>query len=104
MAAALQLIDSLGVRNIQNHNHSLLDVLIDYLKSSGCYRIVSNIKNKHRSSILSFTCDSFVDVHKRLLKEKIICVRREGAIRVSVHLFNNLTDIRRLISVLKKFD
>ena len=104
MAAALDLIDSLGVKNIQRHNHQLLDILIDYLKSSPYYRVVSDLKNKHRSSILAFTCDDVKTVHKRLLGNKIICVQREGAIRISVHLFNNEADIKRLIAVLSEFD
>lgn len=103
MASALQLIDSLGVRNIQMHNHGLLDVLIDYLKSSGYYQIVSSLENKHRSSILAFTCREARKVHRQLIKSKIICAFREGSIRISVHLFNNRSDIRRLIEVLRKF-
>ncbi|MEW5922524.1 MAG: aminotransferase class V-fold PLP-dependent enzyme [Candidatus Zixiibacteriota bacterium] len=104
MAAALEIIDSLGVKNIQKHNHQLLDILIEYLKTSSHYRIVSNLENKHRSSILSFTSDDVRIVHQELLKNKIICVLREGAVRVSVHLYNNEKDIKRLISVLKKFE
>lgn len=104
MAAALEIIDSLGVKNIQAHNHRLLDILIDYLKKSRHYRIVSNLENKHRSSILSFTSSDYLDIHKELLKNKIICVQREGAVRVSVHLYNNEKDINRLISILKKFE
>ena len=104
MAAALEIIDSLGVKNIQSHNHRLLDILIDYLKKSPHYRIVSNLENKHRSSILSFTSSDYLDIHKELLKNKIICVQREGAVRVSVHLYNNEKDINRLISILKKFE
>ena len=104
MAAALEIIDSLGVKNIQSHNHRLLDILIDYLKKSRHYRIVSNLENRHRSSILSFTSSDYLDIHKELLKNKIICVQREGAVRVSVHLYNNEKDINRLISILKKFE
>ena len=101
-AAALDLITSLGVRNIQKHNHALLDLLIDYLKSNSYYRIVSNLEKKHRSSILSFTCPDARKVHRELVKSKIICSFREGAIRVSVHLFNSRTDIKKLISVLNR--
>ncbi len=104
MAAALQLITSLGVKNIQRHNHILLDILIDFLKTGRRYKIVSNIEKKHRSSILSFTCDSVREVHRALIKSKIICVLREGAIRVSVHLYNDQSDIMRLISILKRFN
>jgi len=104
MAAALELIDSLGIENIQRHNHRLLDILIAYLKASDYYHIVSNIKSKHRSSILAFACDNVGEVHKKLLENKIICAHREGAIRVAVHLYNDEIDIKRLIAVLDEFE
>ncbi|SYZ74658.1 Aminotransferase class V [Candidatus Zixiibacteriota bacterium] len=99
--AALELITSLGVANIQKHNHELLDTLIEYLNESGYYRVVSSLEAKHRSSILSFTCPEARDVYKRLAGLKIIASFREGAIRISPHLFNDSGDIRRFIGVLK---
>lgn len=103
MAAALELIASLGIKNIQQHNHRLQDILIDFLNTSRHYRIVSNIKKRHRSSILSFTCDNVREVHRALMKSKIICVLREGGIRISVHLYNSRSDIMQVISILKRF-
>jgi selenocysteine lyase/cysteine desulfurase len=103
MATAMELIDSIGVANIQKHNHDLLDLLIDYLKHTGYYRVTSSLEEKHRSSILAFTCPDARKVHKELVRSKIICAFREGAIRVSVHLFNNAADIRRLIDLLDRF-
>ena len=100
MHQSMKLIDSLGVSNIQKHNHALLDILIDYLKSNHRFEIKSSLLSKHRSSILSFRCPEVKEVHRTLLKSKIICSLREGAIRVAVHLFNNEADIRRLKAVL----
>ncbi len=100
MHQSMKLIDSLGVSNIQKHNHALLDILIDYLKSNHRFEIKSSLLSKHRSSILSFRCPEVKEVHRTLLKSKIICSLREGAIRVAVHLFNNEADIRRLMAVL----
>jgi len=103
MAAALEMINSLGVDSIQRHNHELLDILIDYLKADDYYRIVSNLEDNHRSSILSFTCDKAREIHRSLIKEKLICAFREGAIRVSAHLYNDESDIRQLIDKLEKY-
>ena len=41
-------------------------------------------------------------IHKILNKSGIICALRAGAIRISVHLFNDESDIKRLIDVLYK--
>jgi len=103
MARALELITSLGVRNIQTHNHTLLDKLIGYLDGTGYYRIVSSLDKKHRSSILSFTSDGAKKIYLKLRQEKIMCSFREGAIRVAVHLFNDESDIKKLIEVLDRF-
>jgi selenocysteine lyase/cysteine desulfurase len=100
MEAALNIISSLGVKNIQSHTHRLLDILIEFLQSDKRYRIVSSLEPKHRSSILSFTCDNAKEVHGSLAGNKIISSFREGALRVSVHLFNNESDIERLTKIL----
>jgi selenocysteine lyase/cysteine desulfurase len=98
----LDFITGLGIRNIQKHNHGLLDVLIEYLNSDSFYRITSSLEKKHRSSILSFTTDraDIAKVHQYLTAKKIVTSLREGSIRVSVHLYNNLKDIRLLIASL----
>ena len=103
LSASLKLIDSLGVENIQAHNHELLDILISYLKANKHFQITSSLEKKHRSSILSFTCRDSKELHQRLFREKIICAYREGAIRIAVHFFNNKADIKRLITVLDRF-
>lgn len=98
---ALELINSLGVRHIQRHNRAMLDELIYYLNSERRFRITSSLEEKHRSSILSFTCDNAREIHKEIVRNRIIASFREGSIRVSPHLFNNQSDIRRLIRVLQ---
>jgi cysteine desulfurase/selenocysteine lyase len=103
MKAAVGLFQKLGIANIQRHNHALIDRLADYIKTNSYYRITSSMVNKHRSSIFAFACDDLRGLHRRLLDEKMILVKREGSIRVSVHLYNDETDINRLISVMDDF-
>ncbi|MBN2227195.1 MAG: aminotransferase class V-fold PLP-dependent enzyme [candidate division Zixibacteria bacterium] len=103
MEAALELITSLGVRNIQRHNYELLDRLIDFLKSTSYFRITSSLKPGHRSSILAFTCPDAKTVHAALGAAGIATSFREGAIRVSVHLFNNRVDINKLAGILARY-
>ena len=103
MRAAAQLFQNLGIRNIQRHNHALIDRLAAYIRSNPYYRITSSMEPKHRSSIFTFACDRVPELHRALLKNKIILVQREGSIRVSVHLFNDESDIDRLIEVLDNF-
>jgi selenocysteine lyase/cysteine desulfurase len=103
MRAAAEVFTTLGIRNIQKHNRGLIDRLADYIRSNPFYTITSSMKSKHRSSIFAFTCDGYRELHRELLKNKIILTQREGSIRVSVHLFNDETDIDKMIEVLEKF-
>ncbi len=100
---ALTFINHLGVADIQRHNHDLLDRLIGYLENEPSYRITSCLEGKHRSSILTFTVaeGDVRALHHRLLRTGIVTALREGSVRVSVHLFNNIADINRLIAALK---
>ena len=97
---SLDLITGLGLRNIQRHNHELVGLLADYLGAGSVYRITSAPDRKHRSSILAFTCEDARGLFERLRRKRIIASFREGAIRVSIHLFNNRSDINRLIELL----
>lgn len=103
MKAAAQVFQNLGIHNIQEHNHVLIDRLAKYIRSDPYYRITSSMEPKHRSSIFTFACERVAELHRELLKNKIILVNREGSIRVSVHLYNDESDIDRLIEVLERF-
>lgn len=103
LKAAVKIFQTLGVRNIQRHNYRLIDKLADYVHRNPHYTITCNMRPEHRSSIFTFTCRGYQALHRQLLKHKIIASQREGSIRVSVHLFNDDTDIDRVIAVLEKF-
>lgn len=103
MAAAVEIFKYLGIGNIQKHNQDLQDSLVHYLQEHPFYQITSSLVPKHRSSILTFTCKGYRDLHQECIKNRIMLVPREGSIRVAIHLYNNEADIDRLIDVLDKF-
>ncbi len=102
MAEAFKIIESLGTDNIQRHNHQLLDILIDFLQSERKFTVTSNLDEKHRSSILTFTCDDAQTLHRDLLDNGFTCAFREGSIRLAVHLYNNQDDIDKLVRFLSR--
>lgn len=102
MKQSADLIEDLGIENIRQHNHELIDTLADYIKQSDRFTITSDMSEKHRSSIFTFTGDNLEQVHRYLLDNNITLVRREGSIRVSIHLYNNEEDVKRFIDVLER--
>ena len=103
MAASLDIFEKLKIKNIQKHNYELIDLLNVYLKSSKSYTVTSSQEKKYRSSIITFTTEDVSKLHQYLTDKKIIVSQREGSIRVSVHLYNNKSDIQKLIKALKLF-
>jgi len=101
MKEAVKIFRELGLKNIQQHNYELIDSLADYIKSEPFYSITSSMDNKHRSSIFTFTCRDYRQLWQHLSELRIILVPREGSIRVSVHLFNDQSDINKMIRILK---
>ena len=99
----LKLISDLGLREIQSHNYALIDQLAEYIDNSDFYRITSLMEKKRRSSIFTFTADNLTGAYEELLRSKVVVACREGSIRVSVHCYNNESDIRRIIQVLDSY-
>ncbi|MEW6411228.1 MAG: aminotransferase class V-fold PLP-dependent enzyme [Candidatus Zixiibacteriota bacterium] len=103
MNASVEIFKSLGIDNIQQHNHELIDRLVNHMRANSFYSITSSMEGIHRSSIFTFKCPRLDELHAILGKRGIKVVKREGSIRVSVHLYNNEEDIDRLIAVLDEF-
>lgn len=103
MKAAVDMILGIGVRNIQRHNHKLIDSIARYIQSNDFYRVTSSLKNNERSAIITFTCPKVEKLHKALSEKHIVTSQREGSIRVAVHLYNNSRDVQKLLSVLDSF-
>ncbi|UCF79546.1 MAG: aminotransferase class V-fold PLP-dependent enzyme [Candidatus Eiseniibacteriota bacterium] len=99
---SLKLILSVGVKEIQKHVLGLLDVLVEELRSLPV-TIQSPLGAGERSGILSFACEDSTALKESLVAERVIVAEREGAVRVSPHLYNNLEDIEKLCRALKKF-
>jgi cysteine desulfurase / selenocysteine lyase len=104
MKGAVKFFQDLEIASIQKHNHALIDRLVAYLRNGSFYTITSSMEEKHRSSIFTFAGRDVTKLHRKILDSKIVLVNREGSIRVSSHLFNDESDIDRLIEVLRQYE
>ena len=63
--------------------------------------LISQIAKKRKSHSSIFNIPGNKNLHKKLMKNGIRCSLRGDGVRVSVHFYNNSSDIKKLIKVLK---
>ncbi|MFV1962917.1 MAG: aminotransferase class V-fold PLP-dependent enzyme [Acidimicrobiia bacterium] len=89
----LRIIGSVGIRDIEVHNMSL----IDELESRG---VTIPFKRSNRSSIVSFDVVDSDATIKAFENDNIIASARAGKVRVSMHLYNTVEDVDRLVAAI----
>ncbi len=100
MNKSLELINNLGIQNIEKHALKLANYFADECKSLG-YEVVSP-GGKRRSAIVSVHFHDSEKVFETLLEQKVLCSLREGNIRFSFHLYNNKEDIEKTLKYIQK--
>ena len=102
MAAAIDLILSVGLATIEHRIVDLTDYLIDGLQAHGC-TITSPIAHRQeRSGIVCFQHPALPasEVGERLCAADVVVSVRGDIVRVSPHFYNSEGDIERLLAVL----
>lgn len=101
LGEAVTMLAELGAENIAARLRSLQDDLVDGLRGKG-YRIVSSLREGERSGILSFDRPGHDpdDLVEALKRDRIVCLRRGDAVRLSPHFYNNTDDIARALAAL----
>lgn len=92
----------LGVENIFRHILEIQDKLIELLDKSK-YKIESDLSPNHRSNILIFSHTDInrnKEIQKTLEEKKFYIALREGYLRLSPHIYNNLSDAELLAAEL----
>ncbi len=101
LEASLDIIEKAGVENIERHVLRLTGLMMERLQGKG-YLVVSSLLPEERSGIVAFahpnhTAEALLQT---LTEAKVVVSLREGAIRASVHLYNNEEDMERLVEAL----
>ena len=100
-AASLELLLEIGIERIEGYTAALLEPVIDWLHRRDDVEIVSSLEPEHRSAIFSFRTPAVDRVFERLGRAGVTCGRREGAIRLAPHLYNQPDDLGRVLEVLE---
>ncbi len=101
LLAAIRLLREIGLENVRKRILSLNAYLRDALVKKG-FQIRGSVKEAEQSGILSFLREDLdaSEETRRLAARDIFVAARDGAIRVSPHIYNNEEDMDRLLKAL----
>ncbi len=95
----MKILNELGADKIQAYLEELTDYLCDLLNQKG-YKIISSREKGEKSQIVSLMPkegQTSMEVFSLLEQKKIIISARGERLRISPHIFNNRSDIDKLI-------
>ncbi|MFT5366922.1 MAG: cysteine desulfurase/selenocysteine lyase [Candidatus Latescibacterota bacterium] len=101
LKASLDLIQQLGIENIESRIMILTDQLVAGLQEKG-YQVISSRKKGEKSGIISFYHPKQIldDLFLILQENHIICAQRGNGIRLSPHVYNTEEEIDQILNVL----
>jgi selenocysteine lyase/cysteine desulfurase len=101
LLAALKLLHEVGLDNVRQRILSLNAYLRDGLRNKG-FHVRGSAAEQEQSGILSFLREDLnaPEEARRLGAENIFVAARDGAIRVSPHIYNNEEDMDGLLNSL----
>ncbi|MBI2981269.1 MAG: aminotransferase class V-fold PLP-dependent enzyme [Deltaproteobacteria bacterium] len=97
LIGSLELIEEVGLSSIEAHNQSLTNHFIENLPKNK-YPLITSSPLK--GNIACLKVDSAEELKKGLRQKSIDASVREGNLRLSFHLFNNLKQVDQLLEVL----
>ncbi|MDQ3556556.1 MAG: aminotransferase class V-fold PLP-dependent enzyme [Gemmatimonadota bacterium] len=102
LAESLSLLHRTGVERIAAHLRSLLDPLVEWASTHPGVELASAPEPERRSGIVCFRTARPEATWDALREGGVVCVLREGAIRVSPHLYNTEAEVRRVMEIVER--
>jgi selenocysteine lyase/cysteine desulfurase len=101
LLAAIKLLHEIGLESVRKRILSLNAYLREGLLNKGL-QVRGSDKEEEQSGILSFRHETIdaAEEARRLGAEKIYVAARDGAVRVSPHIYNNEEDMDRLLEAI----
>jgi cysteine desulfurase/selenocysteine lyase len=100
--ASTALLLELGVANVAAHIETLTARVVDWVQSRSDVRLVTPAGPRRRAGVVSFAPTELDAMAARLTAAHVSHTVREGAIRLSPHVYNTIEEIGTVIEVLER--
>ena len=100
--ASTALLLELGVANVAAHIEKLTARIVDWAQSRSDVRLVTPADLRRRAGVVSFAPTELDAMAARLTAAHVSHTVREGAIRLSPHVYNTIEEIDAVIGVLER--
>jgi len=100
--ASTALLLELGVANVAAHIEKLTARVVDWAQSRSDVRLVTPADLRRRAGVVSFAPTELDAMAARLTAAHVSHTVREGAIRLSPHVYNTIEEIDAVIGVLER--
>lgn len=97
--ASLEMLLDVGIACISAHLSALIDTMMQRMRSADV-AVITPEDPPHRAGIVTVRMKHADRAHDRLARAGIVCSLREGAIRLSPHLYSTDEDMTRAMDVL----
>jgi cysteine desulfurase/selenocysteine lyase len=99
MTASLGLLLEIGIRDIAEVTRGMHEPVVKWARENGV-RITSPLEERHRSAILCVAPPKAAEAFHAVKRARIVCSLREGAIRLSPHVYNTVEEMEKVVEVL----
>jgi selenocysteine lyase/cysteine desulfurase len=97
--ASVALLLEVGIERVRDHLRTLRAPVLAWADRTGTR--VASPRDERASGIVCLAPDRVEEAHRRLKGARVICSLREGAIRLSPHLYNTVAEMERVVGVLE---
>ncbi len=98
MTASLDLLEELGHRAVGEHVTALADEIVKCAESAGL-ELLTPADRSRRAGIVSVRPRNAAKASERLTKARVVHSMREGAVRLSPHVYNTVAEIRKTLEL-----
>ena len=100
MAESVNLLLEIGIEPIRAYLETLRRPLFD-AAARGDIEVISPMDGVHESAIVCVRLPHVAEAYHRLRQAGVVCVMREGAIRLSPHCYNTVDEMEKVVELLR---